>query len=109
MGITVHRLASHTHNLNRAVLTKMKAFVAVVAALCASAKAQYPFYAPYSAGYGYGYAGLPLAAPAYTHAAVAPAAVAPTTVATYAAAAPVIAPAVPAPAAPLAYAAAPAP
>merc|ERR1712121_521821 len=95
---TVHRLASHTHNLNRAVLTKMKAFVAVVAALCASAKAQYPFYAPYSAGYGYGYAGLPLAAPAYTHAAVAPAAVAPTPVATYAAAAPVIAPAVPAPA-----------
>merc|ERR1712168_839615 len=95
---TVHRLASHTHDLNRAVLTKMKAFVAVVAALCASAKAQYPFYAPYSAGYGYGYAGLPLAAPAYTHAAVAPAAVAPTTVATYAAAAPVIAPAVPAPA-----------
>merc|ERR1712121_614742 len=85
---TVHRLASHTHNLNRAVLTKMKAFVAVVAALCASAKAQYPFYAPYSAGYGYGYAGLPLAAPAYTHAAVAPAA----------AAAPVIAPTVPAPA-----------
>merc|ERR1712038_325950 len=95
---TVHRLASHTHNLNRAVLTKMKAFVAVVAALCASAKAQYPFYAPYSAGYGYGYAGLPLAAPAYAPAAVAPAAVAPTTVATYAAAAPVIAPAVPAPA-----------
>merc|ERR1712121_179422 len=94
---TVHRLASHTHNLNRAVLTKMKAFVAVVAALCASAKAQYPFYAPYSAGYGYGYAGLPLAAPAYTHAAVAPAAVAPATVASYAAAAPVIAPAVPAP------------
>merc|ERR1712038_984885 len=95
---TVHRLASHTHNLNRAVLTKMKAFVAVVAALCAPAKAQYPFYAPYSAGYGYGYAGLPLAAPAYTHAAVAPAAVAPATVASYAAAAPVIAPAVPAPA-----------
>merc|ERR1712033_151001 len=95
---TVHRLASHTHNLNRAVLTKMKAFVAVVAALCASAKAQYPFYAPYSAGYGYGYAGLPLAAPAYTHAAVAPAAIAPATVASYAAAAPVIAPAVPAPA-----------
>merc|ERR1712121_174605 len=95
---TVHRLASHTHNLNRAVLTKMKAFVAVVAALCASAKAQYPFYAPYSAGYGYGYAGLPLDAPAYTHAAVAPAAVAPATVASYAAAAPVIAPAVPAPA-----------
>merc|ERR1712055_1026132 len=87
-----------THNLNRAVLTKMKAFVAVVAALCASAKAQYPFYAPYSAGYGYGYAGLPLAAPAYAPAAVAPAAVAPATVATYAAAAPVIAPAVPAPA-----------
>merc|ERR1711931_402870 len=98
MGITVHRLASHTHNLNRAVLTKMKAFVAVVAALCASAKAQYPFYAPYSAGYGYGYAGLPLAAPAYAPAAVAPAAVAPATVASYAAAAPVIAPAVPAPA-----------
>merc|ERR1712038_1610060 len=95
---TVHRLASHTHNLNRAVLTKMKAFVAVVAALCASAKAQYPFYAPYSAGYGYGYAGLPLAAPAYAPAAVAPAAVAPATIATYAAAAPVIAPAVPAPA-----------
>merc|ERR1712121_408923 len=98
MGITVHRLASHTHNLNRAVLTKMKAFVAVVAALCASAKAQYPFYAPCSAGYGYGYAGLPLAAPAaIAPAAVAPAAVAPATVATYAAAAPVIAPAVPAP------------
>jgi len=76
----------------------MKAFVAVVAALCASAKAQYPFYAPYSAGYGYGYAGLPLAAPAYAPAAVAPAAVAPATVASYAAAAPVIAPAVPAPA-----------
>merc|ERR1712121_419797 len=55
---TVHRLASHTHNLNRAVLTKMKAFVAVVAALCASAKAQYPFYAPYSAGYGYGYSNI---------------------------------------------------
>merc|ERR1711973_535229 len=54
----------------RAVLTKMKAFVAVVAALCASAKAQYPFYAPYSAGYGYGYAGLPLAAPAYAPPAV---------------------------------------
>merc|ERR1712055_315727 len=90
MGITVHRLASHTHNLNRAVLTKMKAFVAVVAALCASAKAQYPFYAPYSAGYGYGYAGLPYAA--------APAIVAPATIATYAAAAPVIAHAVPAPA-----------
>merc|ERR1712168_1259864 len=70
---------------NQAVL-KMKAFVAVVAALCASAKAQCPFY-PYAgyhgyAGYGYG-AGLPIA-----HAAFAPA-----TVATYAAAAPVIAPA----------------
>merc|ERR1712055_669377 len=88
-----------THNLNRAVLTKMKAFVAVVAALCASAKAQYPFYAPYSAGYGYGYAGLPYAAaPAIAPAAVAPAAVAPATIATYAAAAPVIAHAVPAPA-----------
>jgi len=63
----------------------MKAFVAVLAGLCASAKAQYPFY-----GYpGYaGYAGLPLAAPA---------AVAPATVATYAAAAPIIAGAVPAP------------
>jgi len=60
----------------------MKAFVAVLAGLCASAKAQYPFY-PYA-----GYAGLPLAAPA---------AVAPATVATYAAAAPVIAPAVAAP------------
>jgi len=57
----------------------MKAFVAVLAALCASAKAQYPFY-PY-AGYA-GYAGLPVAAPA---------AVAPATVATYAAAAPLIA------------------
>jgi len=56
----------------------MKAFVAVLAGLCASAKAQYPFY-PYA-----GYAGLPVAAPA---------AVAPATVATYAAAAPVIAPA----------------
>merc|ERR1712168_745141 len=70
---------------NQAVL-KMKAFVAVVAALCASAKAQYPFY-PYAgyhgyAGYGYG-AGLPIAHAAY----------APATVATYAAAAPVIAPA----------------
>jgi len=63
----------------------MKAFVAVLAALCASAKAQYSFY-PY-AGYA-GYAGLPIAAPA---------AVAPATVATYAAAAPLIAPAVPAP------------
>jgi len=63
----------------------MKAFVAVLAGLCASAKAQYPFY-----GYpGYaGYAGLPLAAPA---------AVAPATVATYAASAPIIAGAVPAP------------
>merc|ERR1712243_248119 len=77
---TVHRLASHTKQPHQAVL-KMKAFVAVVAALCASAKAQYPFI-PY-AGYG-GYAGLPVAAPA---------AVAPATVATYAAAAPVIAPA----------------
>merc|ERR1712142_361528 len=61
-------------NHNQAVL-KMKAFVAVVAALCASAKAQYPFY-PY-AGY-HGYAGHGIA---------------PATVATYAAAAPVIAPA----------------
>merc|ERR1712168_841562 len=80
---------------NQAVL-KMKAFVAVVAALCASAKAQYPFY-PYAgyhgyAGYGYG-AGLPIAHAAYAPAAVAPAAIAPATVATYAAAAPVIAPA----------------
>merc|ERR1712142_154300 len=82
-------------NHNQAVL-KMKAFVAVVAALCASAKAQYPFY-PYAgyhgyAGYGYG-AGLPIAHAAYAPAAVAPAAIAPATVATYAAAAPVIAPA----------------
>jgi len=61
----------------------MKAFVAVLAALCASAKAQYPFY-PYA-----GYAGLPVAAPA---------AVAPATVATYAAAAPIISQAVAAPA-----------
>jgi len=88
---TVHRLASHTKQPHQAVL-KMKAFVAVVAALCASAKAQYPFI-PY-AGYG-GYAGLPVAAPAaYAGLPVAaPAAVAPATVATYAAAAPVIAPA----------------
>merc|ERR1712142_927203 len=82
-------------NHNQAVL-KMKAFVAVVAALCASAKAQYPFY-PYAgyhgyAGYGYG-AGLPIAHAAYAPAAVAPAAIAPATVATYADAAPVIAPA----------------
>merc|ERR1712142_739097 len=66
-------------NHNQAVL-KMKAFVAVVAALCASAKAQYPFY-PYAgyhgyAGYGYG-AGLPIAHAAYAPAAVAPAAIAP--------------------------------
>merc|ERR1712126_541482 len=58
----------------------MKAFVAVVAALCSSAKAQYPIL-PYT--------GLPIAAPA----AVAPA---PATVA-YASAAPVVAPVVPAP------------
>jgi len=69
----------------------MKAFVAVLAGLCASAKAQYPFY-PY-AGYG-GYAGLPVAGlPVAAPATIAPAAVAPATVATYAAAAPVIAPA----------------
>merc|ERR1712055_668585 len=99
MGITVHRLASHTKHTTSSSSHKMKAFVAVVAALCASAKAQYPFYAPYSAGYGYGYAGLPYAAaPAIAPAAVAPAAVAPATIATYAAAAPVIAHAVPAPA-----------
>merc|ERR1712126_660548 len=58
----------------------MKAFVAVVAALCSSAKAQYPIL-PYT--------GLPIAAPA----AVAPA---PATVA-YTSAAPVVAPVVPAP------------
>jgi len=74
----------------------MKAFVAVLAGLCASAKAQYPFY-PY-AGYG-GYAGLPVAGlPVAAPATIAPAAVAPATVATYAAAAPVFAPAVAAPA-----------
>lgn len=72
----------------------MKAFVAVLAALCASAKAQYPFH-PYAgyhgyAGYGYG-AGLPIAHAGYAPAAIAPAAIAPATVATYAAAAPVIA------------------
>jgi len=79
----------------------MKAFVAVVAALCASAKAQYPLlpYAGYHgyAGYGYG-AGLPIAHAGYAPAAIAPAAIAPATVATYAAAAPVIAPAIAAPA-----------
>jgi len=59
----------------------MKAFVAVVAALCSSAKAQYPLFP---------YAGLP---------AVAAPAAAPVPVATYAtAAAPIVGPAVPAPA-----------
>merc|ERR1712183_1025004 len=58
---TVHRLASHAKHHNQAVL-KMKAFVAVVASLAASAKAQYPFY-PY-AGYAPGYAGVPVAEPA---------------------------------------------
>merc|ERR1712212_1239469 len=53
MGITVHRLASHTKH--QAVL-KMKAFVAVVASLAASAKAQVLINP---------YAGVPLAAPAY--------------------------------------------
>merc|ERR1712212_1408574 len=52
MGITVHRLASHTKH--QAVL-KMKAFVAVVASLAASAKAQVLINP---------YAGVPLAAPA---------------------------------------------
>jgi len=57
----------------------MKASVAVVATLAASAQAQFPFY-PY-AGYAPGYAGVPVAASA--------------PVATYATGAPVIAPAAP--------------
>merc|ERR1712198_124797 len=81
MGIPVHRLASHNKQLKTKAVLKMKAFVAVVAALCSSAKAQYPIFP---------YAGLP---------AVAAPAAAPLPVATYAtAAAPVVGPVVPAPA-----------
>jgi len=82
MGVPVHRLASHYKQLKTKAVLKMKAFVAVVAALSSSANAQYPILP---------YGGLPVAAPA--------AGVAPVPVASYAtAAAPIVGATVPAPA-----------
>merc|ERR1712002_200727 len=59
MGITVHRLASHTKHIHQNSL-RMKAFVAVVASLAASAKAQV-LLNPYHGGLFAGYTGAPLA------------------------------------------------
>merc|ERR1712002_928233 len=60
---TVHRLASHTKHIHQNSL-RMKAFVAVVASLAASAKAQV-LLNPYHGGLFAGYTGAPLAVAGY--------------------------------------------